>query len=341
MAMVIPGAKYLFSILQHVLVDQPHSRRLRLSSLVQNSLQDWIHLANALLKYPMPIASLVPRAPHYIGAVDASGTGIGGYWLPTSVGHLRHPLAFHVRFPSHVATRLVSSTNKPGTVTNSDFELAALVTGTAILAPLIPLQPATLLCGSDNTAALHWCSKGSTSSQGPAAHLLRWLSMLSRDFQVLLCPTFVPGKTNTLADFCSRSFHLSDQAFLQALNEKFPMTVSWTLAHPTPEVISTMTSTLSANKLPWAAPSREPEPQTQLGITGTASVTPCTLTPPCNTPMTQYYPYKFSPLDTGEENCLPAKLRSAARRWLMPFVPLARCWPTWDIVTPGSYLQAN
>ncbi len=341
MAMVIPGAKYLFSILQHVLVDQPQSRRLRLSSLVQHSLRDWIHLASVLPQYPMPIASLVPRAPNYIGAVDASGTGIGGYWLPTSVGHLRHPLAFRVLFPSHIASRLVSCTNKPGTITNSDFELAALVTGTAILAPLIPSQPATLLCGSDNTAALHWCSKGSTSSQGPAAHLLRWLSMLSREFQVSLCPTFVSGKTNTLADFCSRSFHLSDQDFLQALNEKFPMTVLWTLAHPTPEVVSTMTSTLSANKLPWASPSKGPEPRPQLGITGSASVTPCTLTPPCNTQTTQYYPYKFSPLDTGEANCLPAKLRSAARRWLMPFVPSGRRWPTWDIVTPGSYLQAN
>jgi len=75
MSVALPGARFLFSILQSLLVDQPSSKRLRLPPLVHAALQDWQHLADSITSNPLPIASLVPQAPSYMGAVDASGYG--------------------------------------------------------------------------------------------------------------------------------------------------------------------------------------------------------------------------------------------------------------------------
>jgi hypothetical protein len=47
MASAIQGARFLFSVLQHVLVDQP-GPRIRLSALVKTALRDWLHLATTL-----------------------------------------------------------------------------------------------------------------------------------------------------------------------------------------------------------------------------------------------------------------------------------------------------
>ncbi len=55
---------------------------------------DWQHLAPTLRVKPMPIAALGPQAPHYVGAVDASRLGIGGFWLPTRFTDDAAPLVF-------------------------------------------------------------------------------------------------------------------------------------------------------------------------------------------------------------------------------------------------------
>jgi hypothetical protein len=96
MATAIPGACYLFSLLQNVLVDQPTAARVRLSPLVIESLKDWLHLAATLDKNPTPIQALVPAPPDYLGAVDASGAGIGGFYIdphqPLRPGCLLRPV---------------------------------------------------------------------------------------------------------------------------------------------------------------------------------------------------------------------------------------------------------
>ena len=50
-------------------------------------------------------------------------------------------------WPSEIIANLISSTNREGTITNSDLELAALV-----------LHEATLLA-ADNTLAVSWSTK--------------------------------------------------------------------------------------------------------------------------------------------------------------------------------------
>jgi hypothetical protein len=81
MAMAFWGAKYLFSILQHDLVDQ-HGPRIKLTPLVKQALQDWAALATQLHAYPVPIHTLVPAPPHYLTADDASKIGMGGSGSP-------------------------------------------------------------------------------------------------------------------------------------------------------------------------------------------------------------------------------------------------------------------
>jgi hypothetical protein len=324
MATAIKGATYLFSILQHVLTDQQRSLRLRLRPLTKAALADWRTLADSLATCPVPISSLVPTAPHYISAVDASGFGIGGYWLPTSLGNLQAPIIFRAPLPPDLAARLVSAANPTGDLTNSHFELAALVTGSAVLAQHITTPHASIWYSSDNTPAVHWCQKGSTSSTGPTAHLLWWMAQLARDALLSLHPMYVPGTSNTVADFCSRSFSLLDQEFLQAMNATFPITPSWKLVHLTPEMSSWLTSTLSSKMCPLVSPPSVHQPLTQLGRHGKPSALTSTLTQPCKQHPTPSSHFNCSPFAIIGEKYLPVNLRFAAKQWEMPFAPLGR-----------------
>jgi hypothetical protein len=144
----------LFSILQHILIANPTSPRLRLTPLVTASLQDWQTLASALANSPTQITSIVPHPPSFLGTVDASGAGIGGAWLPTPSTATYQPIIFRLPFPSYIQNCLVTASNPNGTLTNSDLELAALVTGAAILCNVYPEGHAQLLCASDNSAAV-------------------------------------------------------------------------------------------------------------------------------------------------------------------------------------------
>jgi hypothetical protein len=341
MSTAIKGASYLFSILQHVLVDQPTARRLRLSSLVRRSLEDWQQIATSLATNPVPIASLVPRPPHYIGSVDASGFGVGGFWVPTSIGALTRPLLFRYPFPPYIQQQLVSASNTSGTLNNSEFELAAIILGASIISRTSPSSHDNLLCGSDNSAAVSWCTKGSVSSKGPSAHLLRWLAQISRDRFSSLTPTFVSGDSNALADFCSRSFSLTDDEFLQKANAAYPIKPSWTIIHPTAEEALQLTSALSSTMLPWASHTSAPCQPILPGTSGPPFATPLTSTQPSKTQMIPFSPYNFLPLDTAVANYLPANLKYAVKRWATPFVPLDRRSPTWDSRIPASNHPEN
>jgi hypothetical protein len=330
MATAIPGAKYLFSILQNVLLDQPVSSRLRLNNLVTDSLQDWVILAQTLTTNPTPIRSLVPAPPDFLGAVDASGVGVGGFW--TTPHSDRPAMVFRHKFPDHISANLISTQNPSGTLTNSDFELAALVLGSGVLASHATLNHSHIWCASDNTPAVAWCQRGSPSSKNPNAYLLRWLASLCRAHTFVLRPVSVPGHSNVVADFCSRSFDLSEQDFLGQLQHRFPTAHGWKLVHPPQSMISEMTSALSCTRLPWdnATPGQL-QPVT-FGTSGATSV-PASQWIPSSCPYpTKSLCCKSLPIATAAGSYLPAALKSAAARWATPFVPLGRRLPTWDIL---------
>lgn len=154
-------------------------------------------------------------------------------------------------------------------------------------------------------------------------------------------PISIPGISNTLADFCSRSFHLLDATFLQELNKNFPIQPSWQLAPISTTVTLNMTSALSSKMSPCVSPTSMLEPPTVSGSNGNASLISSTSTPTYNTLMTQSSHCNYLPIITARETYLPAKVQCTVKRWVMLFIPLARRWPTWDTKTPGSYLQEN
>ena len=341
MSTAIKGASYLFSILQSVLTDQPNATRVRLSPLVHNALHDWRELANTLASHPVPIASLVPRAPAFIGAVDASQQGIGGFWVPTRFGHMDQPIAFRYAFPTDIQSRLISSANPTGTLSNSDFELAAIILGCSILAQQADIHNDAIWCASDNTPAVAWCTRGSTSSTKPNAFLLRWLASLTRTHSFTLQPISVPGISNALADFCSRSFHLSNSAFLQALQLEYPTSPSWKVVRPTSANVSAMISAMSSIQSPLALPPADrpqPLPPGPYGKPSVENSTPTLHWQPQPNP--SYYS-KYSPIVTVGEKYLPAALKSAVKRWATPFAPLDRRYPTWASTTPDYYPRVN
>jgi hypothetical protein len=341
MATAIQGASHLFSILQSPLVQQPTAKRLKLPDIVHHALDDWATLANTLAAVPVPIATLVPRAPHFVGAVDTSQQGIGGFWLPTRHAPQLLPMAFRCPFPDHIASRLISTDNPSGDLTNSDFELAALVLGCTTLASTYEGHYPALWCGSDNTPAVSWCWRGSTSTTKANAHLLRWLAQLTQHHTFSLKPISVSGKSNHLADFCSRSFHLDDQEFIQQLQSTYPIEPSWTIVQPSNANVSGMISALSCRMSPWVQPPTKPYQLPPHGASGNTSVHLSTPIQPSPNQTTQSLYFNSSPIVTVGENYLPARLKSAVKQWQMPFAPLGRRSPTWDTLIPDFCLRVN
>jgi len=340
MSTAIRGAKYLFSMLQHVLIDQ-RKQRIRLHPNIKATLNDWSEMAHSMSTHPVPIAALIPKAPSYVGAVDASGEGCGGIWLATHFGCLQQPLVFRWPFPTSVSSLLVSTTNKTGTLSNSDFELAAIIAGTAVLQANANTTAATLYIASDNTPAVSWCTKGSTSSIGANAHLLRYLAQLSRSDNCSLQVVSVPGSSNTIADFCSRAFHLNDQDFLRELNKRFPVTPPWQLAPITANLASRLTSSLLRVPSHWGSAIPDGQPPTTHLPSGKPSAKNIILTPPWASTPTQSRSSKCLGIDTDKATLLPIKLRYAVERWATPFVPWGRRWPSWDTPTPDLHQPEN
>jgi hypothetical protein len=321
------GANNLFSSLQFALTETRHDR-IRITPLTRAILQDWITLLDTAAQHAVPIHTVVPHTPQVIGTTDASKEGMGGCWVDITTTPPQNML-WRAQFPPAIQNSLVSTLNPLGTISNSDLELAAIVLGSALISQHSNIPHANICLGSDNTPAVTWTNKGSTTSIGPAAYLLHQLAQHRRRRPYSLSTTFVPGSTNTIADCCSRLFHLHDAAFLAHMNAAFPVQPSWTLAHPPHDLISSTTSALSRKlcRLDYMPP--DAARPTQRGISGMSSASHSTVTHTCKPSMTPYPYYKSSPTAIARAPWLPAALLSALERWRAPYVPLGRRWPHW------------
>jgi hypothetical protein len=192
-----------------------------------------------------------------------------------------------------------------------------------------------ILIASDNTPAVTWAAKGSTTSIKAPAFLLHSLATYRRATPFTFKPVFTPGHTNKIADCCSRSFALSDAASLHNMNKTFPVQPSWKLAQLPSELMSTMNS-CALGKLPDVALINNVKmPTTPPGKYGCSSVSASTATQTLQTLPIQYPFCKYLPSVTDSGPLLPVGLQSALERWNKPFVPWARRSPHWDALTPG------
>jgi hypothetical protein len=335
MTLALHSSKLLFSILQQRLLN--HNRRLRITALQRQALRDWLHLVNTLSQYPVPIAALVPHAPHYVAMSDASGAGLGGCWFPTTLVADTQPCAWRLALPPQLQAQLATRDNRAGAVNNSELELAAAIgTHLTALHATPPLPYRTMLIGTDNAATQAWLTRGSTSSIGPTAFLLRTPAHENRNFNANLDATFIAGTSNSIADFLSRSVALSDHSVLHTLQTLWPIQPPWKLVTPPAHLASTLNSAL-LSRLPVEA-SRQAAlaAMTPRGTHGPNSAAPCIRTHG-SAPLTTPSPCcKSSLIATDWVSWLPPALQSRLERWKEPFEPWGRRSPHWDTTTHDS-----
>lgn len=297
MALGIPGSRGLFSALQFRFRHDKH--KIRLTTMVHDFLDDFRWLFNDLQRRPTRIYEIVPTDPHIIGTTDASGVGMGGvFFRPTYDSTADAPkyesYLWRAPFPDSVRQQLVTFDNPKGIITNSDLELAATVAQNDVIAQRFGVDDATIANAHDNYAAVFWNRKGSTTTVGPAAYLLRLQSLHQRQYGYLSLHDFIPGHLNRMADDASRHLDWTDSEILTHFNTHFPQPATWNVCQLRPAMNSALISSLFRKRSDPASWLNERKPPTPIGTCGWSSVpsTPWILGSPKGTIL--YRTYKSS-----------------------------------------------
>jgi hypothetical protein len=158
-------------------------------------------MSNDLAARPTRPHEIVPQThPELLGAQDTCGHGMGGVWFPVSQqlqsrpsspsaanetavdpdnrsllapSEDAGPVLWRARFEPDIVKDLVSFNDPSGQVTDSDLELAATIVQHDIAAHHCDVRERTMSGGSDNTPAVAWQGKGSTTTASAPAHLLQ------------------------------------------------------------------------------------------------------------------------------------------------------------------------
>lgn len=332
MVLAIPGGKGLFSILQTGFRYSDRSR-VRIDADMRAQLDDFECLATEVSSRPTRLAEIVPDLVTGIGSVDAAGTGMGGVWF-TPHGQ---PIVWRAPFPDDLRRRLVSWKNPTGDLTNSDLELASVVTHQDVLAQAYDVREATIAILNDNTPAVSRSTRGSITSRDAASYLLRLSSLHQRHFRYLATYDHISGLANKMADDASRLWHLSDAAFLAHFEQQYPQTRTWRLCPPRSEMLSSVISALRKQRRAPQSFLNAPGPVTAPGASGRLSATPLVSIPCSKMWLTPSSTSWSSPRDTGMEALRKMVTPSDLAQWKTFSVPSARRWPAWGPRTTGSW----
>ena len=340
MTLAIPGARGLFSHLQLALRDRPAEHRIRLSKGVHDAMDDFRLLHQDLRRRPTCLYELVLLTPTLVGAHDASGHGAGGVWLPADHAIPRtqqqtHPIVWRMSFPKHVQQKLSSFKNPTGEITNSDLELAGSVLQHEAATQTFDIRERTIYSRSDNTPTVFWQRKGSTTTAGPAAYLLRMQALHQRHHRYVPRHDYLEGVNNKAADDASRLTHLSDDEFLTHFNSTYPQKATWKLWTPTPNIISSVISALHRQRCNPASLLNAPPPPMVTGTRGPNSAPSWPSTPYSQIGPTLSLSYKSSSNGIAPEKLLQAADRSALARPKMPYGVLAKRSAAWGPTTRG------
>jgi hypothetical protein len=255
MARAVPGLRGLFSLMQEALRHETRSR-IPLSQDLHDFLDDLRVLVVSLAERPTRLREIVPTPPFVIGASDAAGPGMGGVaFLPLSGGG-HQPVLWRAPFDQPTQQSLVSWTNPTGSISNSDLELAGTIAQHDVVTHALDTREKTVYTLSDNTPAAAWQSKGSTTTTGPAAYLLRLQALHQRQHRYASRVSHIPGVSNCMADDCSRLWNLTDDALLSHFNTHYPQETPWQLLQLRPQMLSVLTSALHKKRreLPSSLP---------------------------------------------------------------------------------------
>ena len=146
----IAGAAGIFTRLQHVL-RMAKGRRINLSAPVHAELTIWRNLVAPLATIPAQLRDIRPHPPTWIGATDASLTGMGGVcYSPSREWHV-----WRLTFSTDIGAHILTVKNPKGTLTINDLELSSYISHLQIFAPrMAPLEH--IETGVDSTAVESW-----------------------------------------------------------------------------------------------------------------------------------------------------------------------------------------
>ena len=325
MAPALPGARGLFSLLQHALqVSRGH--RIRVTRAIQDMAADFRMLADSLHERPTRLQELVHLEPTFVGASDASGHGMGGVWLsrdPTVV-----PIVWRQPFTQPVRAALITSTTPNGTISISDLELAALVAHKAILADAYDIAERTIWIATDNRAALSWSQKGSSTAASASAYLLRLNALHQRAHRYVATHDHIAGTANSMADDASRLLHLSDSALLTHFNTQYPQALPWRTLTLSSSMHSALTGALFKTRPVDGFPNNAFTPRPRPGSVGTPFA-PLWVSTPAPCPRTPSPSCRCSRNGCEQALSPPAPTLSALEQWKTPFARWARRTPGW------------
>lgn len=324
----IPGSAGLFSALQLGLRIATKSR-VRVDKHLQSHLQTFEDLVNDLSQRPTRLGEIIPDEPRVIGATDACGIGLGGVFFTAEAP----PIAWRAPLPPQLARQVVTADNPDGRITINDLEQAAVLLQHDLIAQHYDIRETTISTLADNVAAASRFRKGAVTSREAGAYLCCLASTHQRHYRY--CPevSYIPGDYNSMADDCSRLWHLSDLDLLTHLDSRYPQPNAWRLYQPSAAMLSSTLLALQSRPPEPGSWARPNVPASRPGRLGLSSV-PTIISPS---------PSKNLKSPTYLSSCLhnsDAKAPTAAAspyelaRYRQPYWPLERRSNGWLTQTP-------
>lgn len=324
------GSEGHFSLLQDALIRQVDCR-VRLTPEVHEQLEIFRDFLNGHTERPTSLEELVPGCDLHVGACDAAKDGRGGVWF-TDDGDA---IVWREPYPEKVRTEVVSDKNPSGKLTNSDLELEGTVLHHWVLGKTAPVSGETTYTGCDNTPAVAWRTKGSSTSRKARAKILRLAAGLRREQRAHHRIGHLSGVDNRMADDASRLWHLSDDEFVSYFNQTYPQINSWQLYRLPNTVNSLMTSVLLSEESNVESVLHELQKQTLFGPNGATSASSLESTPVSPPSTTPWSSSSCLAPDIEMEKLPPVRNRSGVERRKMPCVRWARPFPHWDCSIRG------
>ena len=327
MTLAVPGLRGMFSLLQRAL--DPDKPRVTLSLALHDFLDDirWLH--SHLQSRPTYIRETYPGPVQVVGACDASAAGMGGVYFRRTRNGATESSLWREPFSTTTQQSVISYSNPHGSLTNSDLELAGTIAQHAVIAAQDLPAPACIFTATDNTPALAWQRKGSTSTTGPAAYLLRLQALHQRHYGYTAQHAHIPGRCNGMADDASRRWDLTNSQLLAHFDSTYPQATPWTWRDLPRGMLSSLTSALQKHRpAPESFLPRE-TPRIARGSNGPNFAATCTWIPFSRKSITPLRSSKYTPIEYVKELVPKVVNPSGLELLIPPFVKWARRAPYW------------
>jgi hypothetical protein len=305
-------------------------------------------LLDLMTEQPSHITEIVPPdLPHYYGYVDFAACGMGGVLLPCT--RKIPALVWRLKNPPYIEQQ---ARLHDGSISNSDGEAAAVFVSELSLEHWTGDNTAGVSThlGSDNSPTVGWNNRmASRATHKAPERFLRWQALRQRWTRRGPCDVeHIPGHTNRLGDFPSRSFEQGfpagdDDAFLKEFSRRHPLPSqldSWQLVQPPKSVILATYSILSGRYDTTTCP------ETVIGESGVHL--PCTLANTLSSTTSKDPPCTWNeatvswPLLAPSGEVSSSKLEELRhRRSRRPYMNAQGSWSTEDLRTLAEQLQAK